>query len=246
MAAGIEGMGAETIHDDARSQAVAEPRRGSRRALVLPLALAMGWGVLLGYSTVLLTDDTPVRPEAGSAQAAMSEPGPFENTDGASRPKRNGAPWSDVTTAAGLEGGSVRDATDGSSASPGIRTVALKQEPEASPRIDAASAASPAVEPAAYVGVWGPNEIACRRGARRKGYIPARITESGARAGNTICTFRDGRRIGASSSWSVAASCSDGGRRWSSQVKLLVEGSRLTWSSARGDASYIRCGRRAG
>ena len=58
------------------------------------------------------------------------------------------------------------------------------------------------------------------------------------RAGNTVCTFRDGRRMGAS--WSVAASCSDGGRRWTSQVKLIVEGDRLTWSSAKGDASYVR------
>ncbi|WP_019906969.1 hypothetical protein [Methylobacterium sp. 77] len=248
MAAGIEGTAAGIIDDGAPSSAPPEARATSRRTLVLPLALAMGWGVLLGYSTVLLTNDTPARPETGTAQAAFNEPGPFEDTGGASRPNRGGAPWSDVTAGPGLEGtsakGSIKGSGEGATVSSNVRAVALKQDLEAASRIDGGATASPPIEPAAYVGLWGPNEIACRRGARRRGYIPARITEGGARAGNTVCTFRDGRRLGAS--WSVAASCSDGGRRWSSQVKLVVDGDRLTWSSPRGDASYIRCGRRAG
>ncbi|MGU3541246.1 peptidase inhibitor family I36 protein, partial [Methylobacterium sp. A54F] len=36
------------------------------------------------------------------------------------------------------------------------------------------------------------------------------------------------------------------GRRWTSQVRLVVEGERLTWTSAKGSAAYVRCGRRAG
>lgn len=243
MAAGIERQDMKT-DDGAPSPPLAEPSGRSRRALVLPLSLAMGWGVLLGYSTVLLTNDTPVRPETGTVQAALNEPGPFENTEAASRSPRVSAPWSDVGLGSAHAGASARDGLAASTAQPGIRPVALKQDRDVVARADAPAAASPPIEPAAYVGVWGPNEVACRRGARRRGYIPARITENGARAGNTVCTFRDGRRMGAS--WSVAASCSDGGRRWTSQVKLIVDGDRLTWSSAKGDASYVRCNRRAG
>ncbi|MCJ2128469.1 hypothetical protein [Methylobacterium sp. E-045] len=241
MTAGIEDGGAGRTDQGAPSPAEPEPSVRSGRALVLPLSLAMGWGALLGYSTVLLTDDPPARPEIGTIQAAFNEPGPFEDRAGGSRSPRGSAPWSDVGIGAGPSG---RDATVAPPVQPGVRPVALRQDPEVAPRADALTAASPPVEPAAYVGLWGPNESACRRGARRRGYIPARITESGARAGNTVCTFRDGRRIGAN--WSVSASCSDGGRRWSSQVKLLVDGNRLTWSSAKGDASYIRCHGRAG
>lgn len=243
MAAGIESEDMRN-EDGTPSVTVTGPSGGSRRALILPVSLAMGWGVLLGYSTVLLTNDTPVRPETGTAQAALNEPGPFENTAASSRLPRANAPWSDVGLGSAHAGAPARDRLAASPAQPGIRPVALKQDTEVTPRADAPATASPPIEAAAYVGVWGPNEVACRRGARRRGYIPARITENGARAGNTVCTFRDGRRMGAS--WSVAASCSDGGRRWTSQVKLIVEGDRLTWSSAKGDASYVRCNRRAG
>lgn len=243
MAAGIEEMGVDGRSDDGRSPADSKPRDRSRRGLALPVALALGWGVLLGYSTVLLTNDTPVRPDAATAQAAMSEPSPFENPQGSSAPTRAVAPWSDVAPSPPLAA-SLKDAGDGSYVPPGTRAVALRHDLEALPHGEAPAAASPPIEPAAYVGLWGPTETACRRGARRRGFLPARITEGGAKAGNTVCTFRDGRRNG--TGWSVAASCSDGGRRWSSQVKLVVDGDRLTWSSARGDASYIRCGRRAG
>jgi hypothetical protein len=44
----------------------------------------------------------------------------------------------------------------------------------------------------------------------------------------------------------MGAECSDRGRHWSSQVRLVVDGDRLTWSSGRGTAAYIRCGRRGG
>ncbi|KQP03312.1 hypothetical protein [Methylobacterium sp. Leaf93] len=241
MTAGVEERDARGSDEGAPSPAVANGSVRSSRALVLPVSLAMGWGVLLGYSTVLLTDDPPARPEIDTIQTAFNEPGPFEDRAGGARSPRGSAPWSDVGVGSGPSG---RDAVVAPTVQPGIRSAALRQDPEMAPRADAVTAASPPVEPAAYVGLWGPNESACGRGARRRGYIPARITESGARAGNTVCTFRDGRRIGAN--WSVSASCSDGGRRWSSQVKLLVDGNRLTWSSAKGDASYVRCRRRAG
>ena len=168
MAARIESEDMRN-EDGTPSVTVTGPSGGSRRALILPVSLAMGWGVLLGYSTVLLTNDTPVRPETGTAQAALNEPGPFENTAASSRLPRANAPWSDVGLGSAHAGAPARDRLAASPAQPGIRPVALKQDTEVTPRADAPAAASPPIEAAAYVGVWGPNEVACRRGARRRG-----------------------------------------------------------------------------
>jgi hypothetical protein len=95
-----------------------------------------------------------------------------------------------------------------------------------------------------HVGVWGPNAAACGAPHRRRGYYQATITTERARAGRTICTFHDGRRVG--NAWVAGADCADRGRRWSSQVRLVVDGDRLTWTSAKGSATYVRCSRRAG
>lgn len=241
MITGVERMEADTSRRDVPAAEETEARPHSRRGLILPVTLALGWGVLLGYSTVLLSDDSPVRPEQGAHHAASGEPGPFEGPRVLSA-TRTASPWSDVPAGSTPPGPSLRGASDRPSQAPPIRAVSLREDPE--PAVPPGSVAAPPVEPVAYIGTWGPTELACRRGAKRRGYLPARITETGARAGNTVCTFKDGRRVGAS--WDVAASCSDGGRRWSSQVKLSVDGNRLTWSSARGDASYVRCGRRTG
>ena len=232
MAAGLEAMGAGS--DEERSPSDADPRKGTRPGLVIPLCLAVGWGVLLGYSTVLLTTESPLRPEVGTALAAAIEPGPFENPPGLFRSARATASLTDVGAVPAPQATAHPVPADAIAGAPGIRTAALRQDGDA---------AAP-VERAAYVGTWGPTGVACRRGAERRGFLPARITETEARAGSTVCTFRDGRRVG--NGWSMAASCSSGGRRWASQVRLLVDGDRLTWSSARGDASYVRCGRRAG
>ncbi|AWN47310.1 hypothetical protein DK419_14120 [Methylobacterium terrae] len=92
----------------------------------------------------------------------------------------------------------------------------------------------------AYAGVWGPSTAACssRRSARR-GFLPAVIRPGSARAGKTLCQFRDVRREGRS--WAMTASCHSAGRRWTSRVRLTVAGSRLTWASERGSATYTRC-----
>jgi len=96
--------------------------------------------------------------------------------------------------------------------------------------------------PPEYVGTWGPTATACASKARRRGFLPATIRAAGARAGGTSCTFRDVERDGAA--WVMDASCADGERRWSSQVKLLVAGDKLTWSSGKGTSSYVRCPRK--
>ena len=111
----------------------------------------------------------------------------------------------------------------------------------ATPRGDAPRRATPRTE---YAGIWGPTAVACGARSRRRGYLPATITDDGARAGRTQCRFRNGRREGAA--WVVAADCTERGHSWTSQVRLLVEGDRLTWTSAKGTSAYVRCGRRDG
>ncbi|KMO34667.1 hypothetical protein VQ03_23015 [Methylobacterium tarhaniae] len=92
----------------------------------------------------------------------------------------------------------------------------------------------------AYAGVWGPSAAACAKSrSARRGFLPAVIRADGARAGKTLCQFRDRRREGRS--WTVTASCHSAGRRWTSRVRLTVTGSRLTWASGRGATTYIRC-----
>lgn len=135
---------------------------------------------------------------------------------------------------------------------PPVRKAAPKPEPREADRAErerpvkeaprAVEAMGDADEevPPAYAGVWGPSPAACssRRSARH-GLLPAVIRPGSARAGKTLCRFRDTRREGRS--WTMTASCSSAGRHWTSRVRLTVAGSRLTWASERGSASYTRC-----
>ncbi|MEH3146408.1 MAG: hypothetical protein PGN34_13895 [Methylobacterium frigidaeris] len=100
---------------------------------------------------------------------------------------------------------------------------------------------APAARPA-YVGVWGPNAAACAaRRSARGGFLPAIIQPNRAVAGRTTCRFGEVRRVGAA--YVTAATCRSAGRRWTSNVRLTVEGHRLVWTSERGSTSYLRCGR---
>lgn len=195
----------------------------SRRRLAIPVVLAAGWGALFAYTLMVLTDDGPVAAGAGPTRLASADgidipevrlPEPEQRPAPAANPPR-------VLAVA--------------APAPPLETVAPPAEPWP---------VAPQVERAAYVGVWGPTPVACGQRQRRRGFLPATITEDGAKAGRTVCRFRNNRREG--SAWTMAADCSERGRRWTSQVRLLVEQDRLTWTSGRGQASYIRCGRRPG
>ena len=92
-------------------------------------------------------------------------------------------------------------------------------------------------------GLWGPTAGACSRSeARRLGMLPMRIDERGARAGGVSCSFRE-TTVTSSNSWAVVAQCRSGRERWTSNVRLALSGSRLTWSSERGSQGYVRCDR---
>lgn len=209
----------------------AAPERGvSRRLLAIPVVLAAGWGALFSYTLLALTDDGH---EAASrpARYASADPGGIDVPE-VRLPEPERVPL--------LVPANQQDAQQPRL----VPVAAVAPPPEVPAQPEPPRPAAPVLERAAYVGVWGPNPVACGQRQRRRGFLPATITEEGAKAGRTVCRFRNNRRDGAS--WTMAADCSERGRRWTSQVRLLVEQDRLTWSSPKGLASYIRCGRKAG
>ena len=91
----------------------------------------------------------------------------------------------------------------------------------------------------AFVGIWGIEASACSPRLNRKGFLPAVIDGDGAWAGETLCAFvRKNRTAGG---WDVVANCSNAHDRWSANVRLIINGDQLTWTSERGSVSYLRC-----
>lgn len=206
-------------------------RSGSWRRLALPTLLILGWVGLFAYSAAYLTEDLPFRP-------SMPEASPSAAGSAGSRAARRVVTLDEPDQLAPPAEPPGQTAMAAPTAPSPPQTAAVTANARPAP-VAAATAAA-----AEYVGVWGPTPEACGARSRRRGYIPATITQDRARAGRTLCLFHDVRRSG--TAWVTAAECSDRGRRWSSQVRLQVDGERLTWSSSRGTSTYIRCGRRAG
>ena len=90
-----------------------------------------------------------------------------------------------------------------------------------------------------FVGVWGVDASACSPQPGRNGFLPAVIGSRGAHAGETSCTFESKRRT--ARGWSVVANCSNAQDRWTANVRLMIIGDQLTWTSERGSQSYLRC-----
>ena len=97
-------------------------------------------------------------------------------------------------------------------------------------------AAAPAPTPR-LAGTWVGDRAACRR--RNSAYLPLVIDEKGARAGSSSCRFDRTRQTG--NRWTIAATCRNGQETWAANVKLILEGTRLTWTSERGTERYQRC-----
>lgn len=213
---------------DAAPEAEPEPNLGLR--LAVPLLLAAGWGALITFSMGFLLEEARLdTAAAASDRHPLVEPASLDRL--ASRLTPDSASAGVLPETAGGAEATARGV-------PKLQTVALTA-PEAA--IGTAEGQRPTLQRAEFVGTWGPKASACSSKSRRRGYLPATITEDSARAGKTLCRFRDGRRVGAA--WTMAAECSERGRKWTSQVRLLVDGDRLTWASAKGRASYVRCDR---
>ena len=200
-------------------------RPGPRSRYAVPALLIAGWVGLFAYSAAYLTEDMPFRTQTAGPAASAETPAAAQ----AARRLVQLDPPARVTPDV-----------------PPAAAVPIPAVPATAPSPFARSApatigAAPGIE---YVGVWGPTPAACGAPSRRRGYIPATLAQDHARAGRTVCAFRDAHRTG--NTWIMAADCTDRGQRWSSQVRLTVDGDHLTWSSSRGTASYVRCGRRAG
>ncbi|MGH1569666.1 peptidase inhibitor family I36 protein [Methylobacterium sp. P31] len=205
-------------------------RASAKRRFAVPLLLIIGWIGLFAYSAAYLTEDLPFRPQAPETGAS---------SDASPGPRATARRVVTLDLPAESSPGDYQAADVPAPTGPSV--------PAATPS-PAAAIARPPTAPgqasAEYVGMWGPTPAACGSSSRRRGYIPATITPDHARAGRTVCAFHDTHRAG--NAWVTSAECSDRGRHWSSQVRLIVEGDHLTWSSSRGTTTYLRCSRHAG
>jgi hypothetical protein len=113
------------------------------------------------------------------------------------------------------------------------------------------AAADPAAQPhedhanpdlakrATIVGVWAPDAGTCSARNFREGLLPAVINTDGAWAGETFCVFKN--KIQTETGWRMVAQCSNPRERWTANVRLMLDGNRLTWTSKRGTQAYTRC-----
>lgn len=217
-------MGAVLLADKA-----IKPQIEGRRSYAPQIVLAAGWIGLFAYSAAYLAEDVPFQ-----TQSTLSVGEPL------------------IDQVEDLPRQLIGMATPASPAASSIPAtarataveIALPPSAPESHLPAASGAARPATGAADFVGIWGPTADACGALARRRGYLPATITPERAKAGDTICSFRDVHHIG--NAWTMAADCGDHDRRWSSKVRLVVDGDRLTWTSAWGSSAYVRCNRRAG
>jgi len=89
-----------------------------------------------------------------------------------------------------------------------------------------------------FVGGWGINAEQCRQAPDNR--PPLTISTRHAEASNTTCQFNSTQRESANE-WRIRASCADPHDRWNANIRLTLAGSRLTWTSERGTATYLRC-----
>jgi hypothetical protein len=198
------------------------PQQEGWSSFALQVILAIGWCGLFAYSAAYLYEDLPFR---NAATQAINEQLIDQSVDLSRSVILVATPQQTTSAAAIINAAPMEPAV----------VEAQSVAPPATPR--------PASVGLDYVGMWGPTADACSAPSRRKGYVPATITPERAKAGETICSFRGTHRVG--NGWAMAADCGDREHRWSSQVRLAVIGDRLTWTSAMGTSTYVRCNRRA-
>jgi hypothetical protein len=101
---------------------------------------------------------------------------------------------------------------------------------------DKAPHAKPFVEPT-FAGGWALRSSDCFKGT--DGKAPAIITEKRAEAFGGICTFNSVQRV--TDGWMAQAVCTVNNQSWNSNIKLEVNGNKLSWSSEKGSQIYVRC-----
>jgi peptidoglycan hydrolase-like protein with peptidoglycan-binding domain len=89
-----------------------------------------------------------------------------------------------------------------------------------------------------FVGAWGINVDQCQQALDNRS--PLRIDTHRAEAFGATCQFNSTQRESANE-WRIRASCADEHDRWNANIRLTLAGTRLTWTSERGTATYLRC-----
>jgi hypothetical protein len=89
-----------------------------------------------------------------------------------------------------------------------------------------------------FIGSWGTDIKDCRVGKGDLLSISANRAEAFGGKCEFIATTQE-----TISNWRVRADCSRRGERWKANIKLTLNGNRLTWSSERGTITYVRCSR---
>lgn len=84
-----------------------------------------------------------------------------------------------------------------------------------------------------FIGGWAENIDQCRNGTRLV------ISSRAAKVIGGECDFRSVRRE-AATQWQAQAVCTDGGSSWNANISLKLIAPKLTWSSERGTATYLR------
>ncbi|HEV2558333.1 MAG TPA: hypothetical protein VGU45_06880 [Microvirga sp.] len=182
----------------------------------------------------------PVEP--APLPAALAEPAPGALAPAEAAPEPASAAEAEEETAAGETAGDLGEGVDQDVAGEAAQDSAAEDEGATEEAADAAPL--PPSRPAGlraptFRGVWAVNARACTPAMQREGALPADISATRARAGNTTCTFKRVAQRG--NGWTITAECSNGRSSWKSTVRLTLKNGRLVWSSRRGTVSYVRC-----
>jgi peptidoglycan hydrolase-like protein with peptidoglycan-binding domain len=92
-----------------------------------------------------------------------------------------------------------------------------------------------------FIGGWGLDLHQCQE-VQNDG-APITISSHRAETVGGACDFRSVKRD-AANSWRIQALCSADGTSWKANISLKLSGSKLSWSSQRGTATYVRCPRK--
>jgi len=94
-----------------------------------------------------------------------------------------------------------------------------------------------------FLGQWGLDIAQCQQ--FQDSSAPITINSHRAETVGSVCNFRSIKRE-ATNSWRIHAVCSADGNSWNANISLKLVGSKLSWSSERGTATYVRCPRELG
>ena len=234
----------------ARSLPVKRPSRISEAASAYPVTAA-GLLIFAGLNAFLWS--LPFEAQSPAPATVASIPSPSTLASGVSAEQGEAAESANVASPFVPPTEVAQDASVAADdAAAPISTVASRELPEAAlaepeamdeRETELAEDVEPRSAPR-YVlgGTWAPNRAACdKQVAARTGWLPMKISDRGAHAGQTTCSFR--KLVGSGSEWTAVAECLGPRGHWTSKVRLQVAASSLTWSSERGVRRYVRCDR---